>query len=298
MAKNNKIIFKIDDVEYAIIKPTTKKNEDASMEYNRVFSKALQSGALLRETLDKYMRKQNLWDDDKELQYAEIFARIGEKEESLKSGGIKLSEAKNIALSMKTDRAELQNLIAEKNVLDQNTAQGQAENARFNYLLVVCLVYNDNGLCVFDSVDDFDAVAEEAEEGQENVALLSAQKFAAYYYGVDDDFERNLTENKFLKQYGFVNDDLDLVNEEGNLVDFEGRLIDSDGRFIDEKGNFIDYKGNPVDEVGQPLTETKPFLDDSGNELSEEGDAIEKKESPQPKKKRGRPKKKSVSTDE
>ena len=53
----------------AIIKPTAQQNEDATMEYNRVFSKALNSGALLREKLEFHMRQQSLWDDTKEKEY-------------------------------------------------------------------------------------------------------------------------------------------------------------------------------------------------------------------------------------
>ena len=67
---DNKRTFEVDGKEYAVVRPNTRQNEDATMEYNRVFSRSLQNGALLRERLDQFMRQQNLWDDERERQTA------------------------------------------------------------------------------------------------------------------------------------------------------------------------------------------------------------------------------------
>ena len=69
--------FTVGDVNLSILNPTAQQHEDGTMEYNRVFSKALQSGALLREKLEVHMRQQNLWDDKKEKEYIEIVDRNG-----------------------------------------------------------------------------------------------------------------------------------------------------------------------------------------------------------------------------
>ena len=66
-------------------------------------------------------------------------------------------------------------------------------------------------------------------------------------YDLDPNYDNNLPENKFLKDYSFVNEDLRLVNDDGHLVDSQGRLINEEGRFIayDDKGEeyFIDIDG-------------------------------------------------------
>jgi len=263
MSTDNKTPFTVNDTEYAILKPNTRQNEDATMEYNRVFSKALLNGALLRERLDQFMREQSLWDDKKEGEYVGFLKRLSEKEKSLQSGGIKLSQARKVALEMRTIRSALQTLISEKNSLDTNTAQGQAENARFNSLLVSCLVYNDTGQIVYDDVDAYAAAEDE-------VSLAAAEHFANVYFGLDKNYENKLPENKFLVKYKFADDENRLINEKGHLVDFEGRLINDAGRYIDKKGNLIDLEGNKVTEEGEYIVEFSPFLDDKGVPIEEE----------------------------
>ncbi len=283
----NKVPFEAGGKEYAVTRPTASQNEDASMEYNRVFSRALKNGALLRESLEKYMRDQNLWDDDKEKTYSDILFEIGERERSLAKGGIKLSQAKTVALEMKTLRGTLQALIAEKNALDVNTAQGQAENARFNRLLVDCLVYNDNGEQVFDSVDAYNA-----DSGEGSPAAIGAEKFANMYFGLDNDYEKNLPENKFLTKFKFTDDDGRLLDKEGRYIDYSGKLVDETGRYIDEKGEYVDIYGNPLNKEGEYTFQPQPFLDDDGNPVSLDGESDEKDSvEEKPKKKPGRPKK-------
>lgn len=285
MAKSNKEVFEVDGKKYAILKPSSKQNEDATMEYNRIFSKALQNGALLRERLDIFMREQGLWNDEKQKRYIDCIAEINEKEKSLQVGGIKLSEAKEVAFDMKSARAELQSLISNRNGLDVNTAQGQAENARFNYLLSRCLVYNDTGKQVYSDVDEYQAAPDNP------VSIAGAEIFANQYFGLDRNYEKNLPENKFLTQYKFTDDEGRLINDEGKLVDYSGKSVDETGRYIDENGDFIDLDGNRVDENGEYLVESKPFLNDEGKEIGEDGEILTKEEEAT-KKKRGRPKKK------
>lgn len=289
MAKSNKQVFEVEGKQYAIKKPTARQNEDATMEYNRVFSKALQSGALLREKLDLFMREQGLWDNQKQEKYLQYIAELNDTERKLQEGGIKLSEAKELAFNMKGTRGALQDLIAGRNALDVNTAQGQAENARFNFLLVSCLVYNDTGKNVYNTADEY------SEDGESPVAIAAAENFANQYFGLDKDHEKNLPENKFLTQYKFTDEEGRLIDSEGNFIDYLGRRVNENGRYIDENGELTDVDGNRVDENGEYLVEQKPFLDDDGNELGKDGEVAEKET---PKKKRGRPKKEAVDASE
>jgi hypothetical protein len=99
----------------------------------------------------------------------------------------------------------------------------------------------------------------------DKVAILGAQNLANMLYGLDNDYESNLPENKFLKKFKFVDDKLRLVDKKGRLIDKEGHLIDETGRFLDEEGNFVDKFGNKVDKDGEYVVDSEPFLDDNGN---------------------------------
>ena len=289
MGKDNKVIFSVGGRDYAIIRPNSQKNENATMEYNRVFSKALQNGALLRERLDEFMRQQGLWDDKKEDTYLNLLRTIDESTNTLKQGGIKLTEAKELALTMRGLRGELQSLISEKNSMDVNTAQGQAENARFNFLLITCLVYNDTGDIVFETVDEY-----LSDSDDNSVSLAAAENFANFYYGLDKDYEKSLPENKFLSKFKFTDGEGRFIDKDGRLTDYNGKLVNEEGRFIDEGGSFIDIDGNMVDEEGSRILDEKPFLNEDGNpvDIDEDGEIsiITEDKEEKSKKRRGRPK--------
>lgn len=89
-------------------------------------------------------------------------------------------------------------------------------------------------------------------------------------YGLDNDYENNLPENKFLKKYKFIDQKLRLIDKKGRLIDSEGRLIDESGRYVDDNGSFVDKFGNKVDADGDYIVEQQPFLDDNGNPIVEE----------------------------
>jgi len=261
--------------------PTVQQLNNSQKEYNRAFRDALESGALLRVKLDDHMRKQGMWDDDKQTEFNRIQGELTEREKEIGKGGIKLNQAKKKALEMKDLRDELTALISDRTSMDNNTAEGQADNAKFNYLVSACPVY-DNGEQVFESLADY------LTNANKPVAVESAKTLANMMYGLDNNFEQNLTENKFLLEYGFLNDDLQLVDEDGNLISRDGKKIDKDGFLVNDDGHRIDNKGNLLDEDGNYLFDAKPFLDDDGNPvLSKAEKALAKKEE-KPKPKRGR----------
>lgn len=256
-----------EDIELAVLKPNNKTHIKAQEVYNQVFAAAVRSGAYLRDTIDKLLKDHGLWDDERENAYQDIRNRINNGEKKLAGGGIKLAEAKNIALDIRRARAELITLLTDRNKYDSHTAEAQAENARFNYLVSSCVVYNDTGEPYFKSYDDY------LERSDEQTSIECATKFANVFYNLSDDFEQNRPENKFLKKYKFVDEKLRLVNKEGHLIDAEGRLIDEDGRYIKYVGDkkvFIDIDGNEVDEEGNYVADFSPFLDDEGNPIVEE----------------------------
>lgn len=247
------------EVTLLVRSPSLQDQREATKVYNTAFSDALKAKAVVRAKLDDLLVEQGLWDDKKQFQFSALQSKILENERKLAKGGISLAEAKKLALEMRKDREELRDLISVKTNLDTHTAEGQADNARFNYLVSSCTVYNDNKKPYFSSYDEY------LNKSSDPVAIQAAQQLAGMLYGLENNYEEKLPENKFLKQYKFVDDQLRLVDKQGRLVDQDGRLVDENGRFINEKGEFVDKDGNPVNAEGEYLIEFKPFLDDDGN---------------------------------
>lgn len=244
--------------EMLIRSPSLQDQKEATKVYNQTFSEALKAKAVVRAKLDDLLIEQGLWDGIKQAKFTELQAEILEGERKLAKGGISLTDAKNIALKMRKTREDLRELIAVKTNLDTHTAEGQADNARFNYLVSACTVYNDTKEQYFANYEDYN------NKASDPTAILAAQNLANMLYGLEDNYEEKLPENKFLKQYKFIDSKLRLINKEGKLVDESGRLIDENGRYINEQGQFIDKDGNLVDQAGDYIIEFTPFLDDEG----------------------------------
>jgi hypothetical protein len=239
----------------------TKNTRESQKAYNRAFTDALNSGSIVRARLDDVMKEQKLWNDKQEQQYQTIQKKLLDNERTLAKGGIPLVQAKTYAIEMQKLREELKELITEKTTLDSHTAEGQADNAKFNFLVSACVVYKETNQPFFEGYEDY------LKRAVEPAAIIGAQKLANMLYGLDDDFEKNLPENKFLHEYKFIDDNLRPINSDGRLVDHEGRLVDEYGRFIDKDGNRVDIDGNPLDDEENYKLEFSPFLDDNGKPI-------------------------------
>ena len=238
--------------------PSLQDQREGTKVYNQAFSEALKSKAVVRAKLEDLLSEQGLWNDGQQIKFNQLQTEILENERKLAKGGISLKEAKEAAIKMRVSREDLRNLIGVKTNLDTHTAEGQADNARFNYLVSVCTVYNDTKAPYFKSYEDYN------NRSGDLVAVLGAQHLAGMLYGLDSDYEEKLPENKFLKQYKFVDKDLRFINKDGLLIDGNDQLVDADGRFVNDKGEYIDKIGNLVDKKGDYIVEFTPFLDDDG----------------------------------
>jgi hypothetical protein len=269
--ENFKVTVDSKDKEFTVRSPTLNDQREAQKAYNQAFTDAIKSKAVVRAKLDDLLEEQGLWNQEKQAKFTELQQQILDGEKRLAKGGFNLKEAKNLALEMKKTREEIRDLISVRTSLDNHSAEGQADNARFNYLVSSCVVYKENNERYFKSLEDY------LNRTDDPVALVGAQKLANMIYGLDNNFEKSLPENKFLQKFKFVDDKLRLINKEGRLVDIEGRLVDESGRYIDEAGNFVDKFGNKVDKDGDYIVDSQPFLDDDGNPV-----VLENETTPQP----------------
>lgn len=245
--------------EFLVRSPSLNDQREAQKVYNQAFTDAIKSKSVVRAKLDDLLEDQGLWNDEKQAKFTGLQKELLDGEKRLAKGGFSLNEAKDLAIKMKAVRDEIRELISVRTSLDNHSAEGQADNARFNYLVSSCVVYNDSKQAYFNNMEDY------LNRASDQVAILGAQNLANMLYGLDNDYESNLPENKFLKKYHFIDEKLRLIDKKGRLIDADGRLVDDKGRYIDEEGNYIDKYGNKVDNEGEYIVEAKPFLDENGN---------------------------------
>lgn len=303
MDKKQRIVESVDSdgnpVKVIVRSPTVEDYKDSQLEYNKAFREALDSGALLRQRLTDYMREQGIWNDEKQKKSEEYVERIRNMEDRLKAGGIKLSEAKKTALELKSARAEFQLFLAEKNSLDSASAEGQADNARFNKLVRLCVLDEKTKLPFFKR--DNKKAEEEAYNASSSEPWLieASAELANMLYGLDPNYNNNLEENRFLKEFKFVNDDYQFIDNDGHPTDSEGRLVNEEGRYIAYRSEeakkirdesemyFVNKNGEEVvlitgsdgeeEWVKATLKERKPFLDEDNNPILDEASDQEEK---------------------
>jgi len=304
MDKKQRLVESVDSndnpVRVIVRSPTVDDYKDSQLEYNKAFRNALDSGALLRQRLTDYMREQGIWNDEKQKKSDEYVDQIRGMEEKLRAGGIRLSEAKDIALKLRTVRAQFQLFLAEKNSLDSASAEGQADNARFNKLVRLCVLDEKTKLPFFKR--DSKKAEEEAYNASSSEPWLveASAELANMLYGLDPNYNQSLEENKFLKEFKFVNEDYQFIDKDGHPTDSEGRLVNDDGRYVayrseeakkarDESEMYFINKGGEElvaitnsdgEEEWVPLKfkERKPFLDDEDNPIEVESSVADSEE--------------------
>ena len=264
--------------EFAVIRPTLSLLQEANKLRSKLFNQLFEEGTLLRRQVDTELQNRDLWNEKLQLQYDSLQAEVIGLTQTLDAGGIKLSEARSIAIEIANKRQQLVEMLVSRSDLDNMTCEGQADNERFNFLFANCLVYNDTGEKVYpNGLEDY------LNDADNEVAVKGATEFY-YLISNSESLDNKLPENQFLKKYKFVDDDNNFI-ERGT-----GRRVSEEGKYIDENGYFISYNDDGttyrVNANGEPIVigevESLPFLDDDGNPLDDEGNPVAEEE---PKKK-------------
>ena len=192
-----------------------------------------------------------------------------DSEYKLQKGGVKLSQARAIALEMTANRNKMVELLSSRTDLDANTCEGKADAARFNFLFSCCLVYNEDD--DEHKVDDLyfpNKLDGYLTKQDDPVAVAGATEFY-YLVSGSDNLDAKLPENKFLRKFNFVDKKLRLIDKDGRLINKDGKHIDEDGNFIkwnaDGTSTTVDPAGRIVNDEGNFDVKHSPFLDDDGN---------------------------------
>jgi hypothetical protein len=263
MAKREEKRFTFEDKEYAIKPANAEASIEAQKVYNRAFKRAIEEGAILKKSLEDHMRRQGLWDDSKQQEYEELLKKSADIEYKIKSGFYKkASQVRDKSIELKKLRNQLSSLLTVRNSMDSMTADGQADNERFFYLITACVHDYETQKPVYTSLDDYH------EKSDTDLAIECATQFANFAYGLEENYEDKLIENKLLKKLGLLNDKGQLTNKSGQRVDLDGNLLNEEGARIDTKGNRIDINNNPV--IEDDIIDSLEFEDDLEGEIKEE----------------------------
>ena len=278
MSKKEEKRFTFNDKDYVIRPAKAHASVEAQKVYNKTFKRAIEEGAILKKSLEDHMRRQGLWDDSKQEEYELLLKKSADIEYKIKTGQYKkASEVRDKSIELKRLRNELSSLLMVRNSMDSNTADGQADNERFFYLITACVYDYETQKSVYTSLDDYH------EKADTELAVKCASEFANFAYGLEENFEDKLIENKLLKKLGLLNDKGQLTNKYGQRVDLEGNLLNSEGARIDKDGNRIDINNNPV--IDDSVIDTLEFEDDLGENEVEEKSTTKKSRSSSAKKK-------------
>jgi hypothetical protein len=231
-----------------VVKPSNDTISNADMRRAKVWNDCIQNGILTKKELSTVMEKRGIWDQSKQEKEETINTKMAQLEKDLFRGKDgkkpKVSEGKEIALEMRQLRIDLRNHIAERISLEENTAESLADNARFDYFVSECTFYKDTQKRVYNSLDDYSSKSSDA------IAFAAASMLGDLLYNLDSSFEQSLPENKWLKTFNLVDDNLSLVNNDGKTVSTDGQVINEEGHYINKDGQRVDVDGLPLDEEG------------------------------------------------
>jgi len=268
MTTKNKIDFTIkkDDKEVKIVvtKPNRKDEQKSDIEYSRVFTELFRNKQIINQEVEKVARERNLWDDSREADLKELQGKIAQNERILskkvpKDDGTAYTklEARKVAIDTIKLRMQIVNIQYGRSELYRETAQAKAGDAKFNYKIWACTKYDETLKLYWKSVDD---MLENADK--DDVFKQSFQAMLELDSQMDPDWRKKLPEWKFLLEYGFCNDKLQLIDPvTKKLVDEDGKTINDDGQLINDEGKLVNDNGELIDENGNLLPGPYEFKD-------------------------------------
>jgi hypothetical protein len=247
------VLINGEQVKVYVRNPTNGELSAADRIRAKSWTKAMKDPDVLsKKQLDKILEEKGVWDKDKQREQTNLFNEIIDLERRLTKPGkkkMKLSEARTIAIQMRKKRLEYRNLISEKLELEQNTAESIADNDRFDYLVCCCSFYEENDKRVYNNLEDYKS------KDSDEVAYVVASALAEMMYNLDESFEKNLPENRFLLEQNLADsDNLILTDLDGNYVDEEFKPLNFEE---DEVSDEVEYENDLVAVVAPKRTVKK-----------------------------------------
>lgn len=231
-------------------RPNSKDFKEAKLYSNAGVAKSIKSGSFLtRSQTTQTLKDQGIWGDAQEQELKELAEKVDVLTQCLHTGlnldgsRMKKSQGKDMSIEVIDLRNKQLQLLSKVNELDNFTIEAQAENDEFDYLFSVCLL-DEEGNKVFESVDQYKEKA-----ADEPYYFTAASELQGIIYGFrkPEEIMKERIEYKFLTQYKFINDKLQLIDADGNLVDRSGKPVPKEDSDVNNKvedsssvGEFLD----------------------------------------------------------
>jgi hypothetical protein len=209
---------------------------------------------LLRSQLETFLRENGIWTDEDEKKMLKLHKELEEKLKKLSKGGMKVKgEGRPLAISVMDTRKEIVKIRGKRQVFDDITIESISENERVDYLIYSCTVYAKDGNNYWDSFEDMKN--DKTSEAYRKASVLLLEMI----YNISPEFEKNLPENKWLKKYGFIDEELNYVDSKtGEKVDRDGRPVKDIQEEIQKQlailqGDIVEEAPFIDDETGEPV---------------------------------------------
>lgn len=245
------------DVEFKIININNDIRMESQKHYAKAFHEGLDAGLMLRIEVEKMLEKKNLLDTSKEeKKIADLSKQIKSMEVELRKGVVgnkrmTKEQGKKLALSIRAERAKLNEIGNSLSKYFNNTVETTADNERLQYFLYSCTVFADTGERFWKSFDQFKSDNDHGE-----LVTQATKLFMSNLLGIDGDSEKTYYENQWLMRMGFMDSKYRLIDENGRLVNDEGRWINEEGYYVNENYEIVDSEGNKIDKDGQLLEDS------------------------------------------
>lgn len=192
------------EVVMKFIAPSQKVLTKGDFVYRQTFSTAIRAGVLTSAEANKILKERGIWDDEKEVEAANLRQAIREEEDVLKEPSLSNADGKLLCDKLRKLRNDLNDLTALYTSVSDNTAEQVAAEARNKFMASECVVYNDSGEKAFKSAEDFDSRLDEKLTTDSYREALISNYERVLGIEVPDGLAAELPENKWLTERGLL----------------------------------------------------------------------------------------------
>jgi hypothetical protein len=242
--KEFKVTINDKDFELFVRVPSQEEITESNIIYSTKMSSLIRNSGkerlLLRTELEEFLKENKIWTDKDIDLYNSLQDKVSNSLNTLKKGGIKLSEGRKLAIEISDNRRKLLDLVQKRHQYEDMTMESLAEEEKNDYLIYVATIDKSSGERYWVSFDDMKADKHTDVYDKARVAFLELTM------GVPSDLDSILPETVWLKKYNFINNEYKLVDRKtGDLVNRSGdkieqSIIDSSLDEVVEEKEFID----------------------------------------------------------
>lgn len=202
---------------------------------------------LMRQELDKIFKDGDIWGKTEEDKVKSLQSDIDKLLNKIRKGGLKVTEGRQICIDIADKRKEIVQIMHKRQMFDAATVESVAEAEKLDFLIYTCTVYAEDSKNYWESFDDM------KNDKTSNIYTYASNLVYEVVFGVDPAFEKNLPENKWLKKYNFVDDELYFIDRK------TGKKVDKTGKPIEE---LEESTTKQLDNLQGDIVEEQPFIDD------------------------------------